>query len=529
MKKIFSFLLFFVLNLAVSSQKTYLVNLTDKELDKCTLKLSNYSILRKRKYGIKIDDKDYSIENYKIKRIESICKVDKISTWLNTVVVDVNDENQIKRLGELSFVKSIEFIGNKDVPKLKNKKKVQYSKSEYGEAYNQIKVHNGDIFHQDGYEGQNIKIAVFDAGYRKLDSISSFGHLFENNTLHLVSNLVYENDTFFAYSNHGTYVLGCMASYFKDSIVGSATKADYYLFITEDSRSESKIEEVNWSIAAQKADSIGVDIINSSLGYTTFDDSYTNYSYEDMNGQTAISSKAAKIASEKGILVINSAGNSGNNGWKYIGAPADVYSVISLGAIDVNKAVTNFSSRGFAYNNVIKPTVMSVGRNTVCYYHKGEYFSGNGTSFSSPLMAGLIASLWSKYPTLSPDQIRYLIPYISDRYNLPNSDYGYGIPDFNKIDEKIEALSKLGTTNFIIHPNPSSIFTNVSFNIQDNSKDYYLTLSNPTRPLIETLIPTKIGLNRIALDLRSYNSGIYFIKIFKGKELLYQGKLQISN
>jgi subtilisin family serine protease len=228
------------------------------------------------------------------------------------------------------------------------------------------------------------------------------------------------------------YCFSILAANLPGVFVGSAPEADYYLYRTEDVKSEFPVEEQNWIAAAEKADSLGIDIISSSLGYTTFDDPAFNYGYDDMNGKNTIVTRGAALASRKGILVMNSAGNSGTNSWKFIGAPADGEQVLAVGAVNITRQVAPFSSYGPTFDQRIKPDIVSVGWGTALINGSGLPASGNGTSFSNPNIAGLIACLWQAFPEMRNNEIIDAVRKSGDMYANPDSRSGYGLPNMQK-------------------------------------------------------------------------------------------------
>jgi hypothetical protein len=492
------------------SQNQYFIWFNDKDISQTKLSIGSESIERKLKYNIDIDAKDYAVESYKIETLSNIATPLLVSRWLNGALIEC-DESKLKELKSLPFVKKIDLIAR--TKKLKNsskKSKSSYTIAEYGSSYDQIKIHRGDTLHNLGFNGEGMKIAIFDAGFQRVDSIASLRHLFQENRIFPIRNFVYNTDSFYKYDNHGTLVLGCMGSFLKDTLIGTAPKANYYLFITEASGYESKIEEVNWAKAAELADSIGVDIINSSLGYTEFDDASTNYSFEQLDGKTAISSIAAQIASDKGILVVNSAGNLGNKSWKKIACPADAEGVITVGGIDKSGNVTDFSSRGYNALQEIKPNVCAVGRLATCYYDAGGYAISNGTSFSSPIMAGLISCFWQANKEASPKKIKDALYRSSHRFTNPNETFGYGIPNFAIAQQMI--LKNDTTENIYLYPNPTHDAVVLEFNhyLPETIKVELYSFQGLITSQMETLIQ---GKNIIRMDLSNYASGAYFIKL----------------
>jgi subtilisin family serine protease len=517
-KRIQIFFLIFAFG-SLHSQNQYFVWFKQKDIAKSTLSLSEASIERKVKYNVDIDEKDYAIDPIRIQELEKKTPVLLSSKWLNGALIEI-DESKLKEIQSLDFVKKIELIARTKKLKSSSKKsKSSYTIAEYGSTFNQINIHKGDTLHSQGFNGEGMKIAVFDAGFQRIDSIASLKHLFDENRIFPIKNYVYNTDSFYKYDNHGTLVLGCMGSFLKDTIIGTAPKANYYLFITEASGYESKVEEINWAKAAEVADSIGVDIINSSLGYTEFDDASTNYSFEQLDGKTAISSIAAQIASDKGILVVNAAGNLGNKSWKKIACPADAEGVITVGAIDKDGNITDFSSRGYNALNQIKPNVCAVGKAATCYYDQGGYAISNGTSFASPIMAGLISCFWQANKMASPDKIKDALYRSSHRFTNPNEAFGYGIPNFATAQKMI---SKIDTSNAIqLYPNPTQDAVVMEF-IHDATETIKIDLycfqgliMSQTEKLIQ-------GNNLLRFDLSNYARGAYFFKLTFKDRILYK-------
>lgn len=497
------------------AQSHYVIYLKPKNIKASELAISKESITRKLKYGIQIDSRDYAIEFNRMLKINQISSVKLASRWLNVVSV-ICGKNEIDKIKELNFVDRIEVLDSRD-KKLKSsyqKLESNYTKEQYGEAFKQIELHNGQVLHDAGFEGQGMKIAVFDAGFDRVDKIESFKHLFNDARIFPVRNIVENNSNLFTLDGHGTAVLGCMASFYKDSIVASAPKSNYYLFITEDPRSETRVEELNWAIAAEMADSIGIDIINSSLGYHHFDDPSLNYTRDDMNGKTTIISKAAVIAVEKGIIVVNSAGNHGNKDWNIVTAPADVEGVISVGALDINSNLADFSSRGYFKSNSIKPNIVGVGQGTTLYYDLGTYHYGSGTSFSSPLLAGLIACFWQKNSSLNPNELRSMIYSLGTNYSTPNLEIGFGIPKFDK--ELNPSLIKMKDRVLSVYPNPSQGNTILEISSKEALENAEVEIYFGSKAIIKNKLNLHKGVNHIFINTDNYAKGLYFIKVKLG-------------
>ena len=329
----------------------------------------------------------------------------------------------------------------------------------YGKSDTQVKQLRVDVLHRNNFTGDGILIAVLDSGFPNVDQMNAFVRLRSNNDLLGGYDFVLRSTDIYRanVNDHGTRVLSDMAGFVDGQFVGTAPDASYILFRTEDAATETPVEESYWVEAAERADSLGVDIINSSLGYSTYDDSRYNYSPAEMDGNTAFISKGANIATEKGILIVNSAGNSGDSNWGIITAPADA-NVFGVGAVDANGNYATFSSRGPSSDGRIKPDGMALGERATVIGPDDRLVPNNGTSFASPIMAGAIASFWQAFPQKTNLEIMAMVRGSSSHYQNPNSQMGYGIPDFSLplavlgINE-----SELDETLWYLFPNPSKI------------------------------------------------------------------------
>ena len=455
------------ITLSQNTLNRYRVSFTDKantpySISNPSAFLSQLAIDRRAIQGIAIVQNDLPIDPVYIDSIKSfgISLLNK-SKWFNSIVVYSIDSSLISSLQQLSFVKSIDTIG-KQIPadislpekvELPNDKwsmesvhpisnAMQISQTDYGQAYNQISMLNGDILHSLGYKGQGITIAVIDAGFKDADINPAFDSLFANSQVLGTWDFVDGNDSVYDNGQHGLWVFSILASNIPGLIIGAAPAANYYLLRSEDTGSEYLIEEDNWVSAAEFSDSAGVDIITTSLGYKTFTDPTQNHTYANMDGNTTRISIGADIAASKGILVVNSAGNEGGSAWQYIVAPADADSVLSVGAVDSQGNYAAFSSTGPSADGDIKPNVSALGKGTVTITISGNVQSGNGTSFSAPLISGMAACLWQANPEASNMEIFNAIQESSSQVNNPDSLLGFGIPNFMKAYYTLSGVSQ---------------------------------------------------------------------------------------
>jgi subtilisin family serine protease len=341
---------------------------------------------------------------------------------------------------------------------------------DYGPSYGQVSMLGGDLLHLAGFTGNGKVIAVIDAGFLIADQCETFDSLFINNQILGTWDFVSRDANVYDDHYHGTYVLSTIGGNTAGELIGTAPKASFWLLRSEDAPTEYIVEEFNWVCAAEFADSVGADIINSSLGYTEFDNPFQNHTFADLNGTTAMASIGAEIAASKGIIVCNSAGNSGNNPWLHIAVPADADHILAVGAVDANEVIADFSSRGHSADGRIKPDVSAQGVATVGQHQPGVFVVGNGTSFASPLIAGMCASFWEAVPNLTAAQVIQKVKESCDQYNSPDSLKGYGIPDFAQAYYTVTGKKITYPSSNIIDlvaPNPFKDFISVRYYAAD--------------------------------------------------------------
>lgn len=400
--------------------------------------LSSRAIERRLRYNIAIDETDMPISEYYLSQIEKTgCDIVTKSKWNNTVAVHCADSLLIDQLKQLPFVEEVTLVWKNSPTTIKKIEEEKYyniidppvDSLFYGYANDNIRLLNGDILHNEGFMGENMIIGVIDAGFNNLPNIEYF----DNTNLIGFKNFVPENSSLFEGANqHGTNVYSCIATYKPFRYIGTAPFAKYWLLGSEDSESEYPIEEDYWAAAIEFADSVGVDVINTSLGYTKFDAPATSYTREMLDGESSLIARAANKAVNKGMFLVISAGNAGNKEWGKISTPADAKGVLTVGAIARDSTIANFSSRGLTADLRIKPDVVALGRGAIVISDDGKASYKNGTSFSSPIMCGLVACLWQAFPTLTNLELLEVIRQSADRYEDPSIEYGYGIPDMHK-------------------------------------------------------------------------------------------------
>ena len=383
---------------------------------------------------------------------------------------------------------------------------------------------NGQFLHNNGYSGQGMTIAVIDAGFNSVDVMDCFDSLRANNQILGTRDFAEPGNNVYAQTmhTHGTSVLSCMAANISGVMVGTAPKADYWLLRSEVGATETVIEEYYWVSAAEFADSVGVDLINSSLGYTQFDDPLTNHTYADMDGNTTVVTIGADMAAQKGILVVNSAGNSGGDAWRYIGAPADGDSVFTIGAVDASGNRVGFSSVGPTYDGRIKPTVSAQGSGAAVFSPSGLNY-GNGTSFSSPITCGITACLWQALPELSNMELIELIKLTASQASQPDSLLGWGIPNMEKAFTSLSVGIKKDLPKLSTYPNPvtNQITLSLATRVDGIATVQILNLQGQ---LIYSKIHEITSGSILISNLSDLSSGIYFLKVTEANGSITSGK-----
>jgi len=508
------------------SQQDAWIYLTDKENVAASISnpitiLTQKAIDRKNAQGIAIDVRDVPVTESYITQLKAQTGITVLakSKWFNAVHVR-GSEADINALTVLSFVDYIDFA---DKSLNTGRPSVQQSKFDteealinfvYGNSQVQIDMINLDNLHVSDYTGDGITIAVLDAGFPNVNTMSAFQRLRDNNDLLNGYDFVNRTSNVYAYTanSHGTLVLSDMAGFVQDQFVGTAPDASYYLFRTEDAATENPVEESYWVEAAERADSLGVNIINSSLGYTTYDNPNYSYTPSDMNGLTAFITKGANIAAEKGILVVNSAGNSGAGSWQIVGAPADAAGVFSIGGVDASGNYASFSSRGDASQPTLKPDVVAQAAGPYVINQSDNITTSNGTSFSSPIMAGAIACLMQALPSMSPNQIKQFIRQSASQYSTPDYFLGYGIPDMQMALNLALSVTEFETVQSKIYPNPVNNILYVQ--LSSVSENTEVTIYNV---LGKVVLQQKLSELNSSIDVSSFSSGLYMLSISSNK------------
>lgn len=411
--------------------------------------LSPKAIERRKKQHLPVDSTDLPVHPDYLKEIrETGVHVDAVSKWNNTVLIRLQDTTLLQRIAELPCVAAYKKVwtepdstllppGNR-AKLLSNTYKYKEDKY-YGEAQTQIDMLNGAFLHNEGYKGKGMTIAVIDAGYFNADKIKAL----QKARILGIRDFIAPKEDIYAQNEHGMKVLSCLAANEPYAMVGTAPDASYWLLRSENSESESLAEEDYWAAAVEFADSVGVDIINTSVGYYRYDDPSQNFKYKDLDGKTMMISRTAAMASSKGMIICCSAGNTGTESWKKITIPADADHILSIGAVDRSRTVSLFSAVGNTADNRIKPDIMGLGSWCAVLGINGNLTHGSGTSFSSPIICGMVACLWEAFPESTAEELMKIVRLCCDNTHTPDNVYGYGIPDFRKAYLYLKSRSSL--------------------------------------------------------------------------------------
>jgi hypothetical protein len=551
MKMLLSILSCFLLLEGMAQQSRHIIQLTDKRgtpysFNNPSAYLSPKAIERRNRYGLSLDSTDLPINPAYLDSIRAAGAVTILnhSKWLNQVLVRTTDAAALARINAMPFVKRTSPIAVRpvqvvapedkfdvqvtDLPRGVNQSlQVSDTYFQYGNSFGQVHIHDGEFLHDNGFRGEGMTVAILDAGYLGYLTNPAFDSIRLNNQVLGTWDFVRSEASVNEDHIHGMYCLSVLAANRPGIMVGSAPRAKYYLFRTEDAATEFPVEEHNWVAAAEMADSLGVDMISSSLGYYQFDDPAFNHVYQDMDGNTTIVTRGADLAAKKGILVSNSAGNSGTTAWRYIVAPADGDSVMAVGAVTVAGQVAGFSSYGPSADGRVKPDVASVGSGTTVANTLGNPRTASGTSFSNPNLAGLVLCLWQAFPEFTNMEIIDAVKRSASQYATPDDRIGHGIPNMrlayeNLLREKIrrDAQQTLGEQYIKVYPVPFRNAFTALYKARTNGKVSFELIDAAGRRLLVKQLDNTIqgdiyfvpftGMDR-------YPSGVYFIRHIDGQ------------
>lgn len=502
----------------------YWVLLADKEGSSYTTAepeeyLSARALERRRRQRIQIDSLDLPVSSLYAEALQAAgFRVQNRSKWLNGVTLFANDSLMASRLDTMPFVVSYQLLAKDSLkaPEMEAAEPTEplepatygemFDSAYYNYSYAQIEQLNGTGLHRSGHRGEGIIIGVCDGGFPGVDSLAAFDSLRSEGRLLAVRDFVWDGDSVFNVHNHGTLVLSTMAADIAGLYVGTAPKAEYALCRTENTVSETPLEEYNWIAAAEYLDSLGADIITTSLGYFYFDDSLMSHTLEDLDGRTSPMTQAADIAASRGMLVLNAAGNDGDSDPQHINVPADAERVLTVGAADHDGACAYFSSHGPTYDLRIKPDVMALGRAVRCVNQMGAIGIASGTSLACPIMAGMMACLWQQFPDWSPQQLCDSVRSWGSLADRPDMAAGYGIPDFGHAMPPVGIIETGRMAPSIeLWPNPAR--HEVRCKTDKGCLMSILDISG------RTLAQRRMPAGENVIDLRGMAAGMYFVRI----------------
>jgi hypothetical protein len=537
------FILLFVILLAVNSfaqheYPIYWIQFTDKSntpysIDQPEDFLSQRAIDRRNRQQIGISADDLPVDPVYLDSLAGLgARIINISKWFNGVLAEIESSELVEGIEMLSFIQGSPLLvkpvaTDKRVSRISGKFDPckGMADSIYGLSLYQVEMLNGNTLHEQGYRGEGMLVAVMDAGFTNANQISSLQHIWEDGRILAVRDFVKDGLDIFNSHDHGTKVFSIIGGKGEQVLYGSAPEAEFMLLRTEDGLSEYIIEEYNWIAGIEFADSLGADVVNSSLGYSIFDTAFQNHSYEDMDGHTVPVSRAAYMAAQRGMLIVTSAGNSGRDDWYYITAPADAEDILAVGATDPEGEVMDFSSRGPSYDGRIKPDICAQGYRTIAQHPEGQFIYCAGTSCSAPVIAGMVACLWQAMPQETNKSIIEYVKRSGSRYLDPDGDYGYGIPGFLKsagmINEKLRSTAN-DKSMFTVFPNPTrdELFLSMNTPAETSYQEITLSISDMSGRKIfteEQAIANEI----FAISLQGVPelaSGLYKLIILYGEE-----------
>ena len=473
--------------------------------------LSQRSVNRRQKQNLTVKTRDLPVNPSYISEIKKLgAKVWFTSRWMNAALIQTSVAN-LQTILKLPFVQGLEINGTIDDPNSRSARKTSKFETLDNQSFNYglSKIQNEmigvSVMHDLGYRGEGMMIGILDAGFNNVDKIPAFKPLFDEKRIVGTYDFVKKETAVYEDDSHGTEVLSCMGAFLEGSMVGSAPKASFLLLRSEDAPTEYIIEEANWLFAAEYADSVGVDLINSSLGYTTFDDAKTNHTYAQLDGNTTIAARAADWAASVGIVCVISAGNEGTTAWKYEGTPADADSILAVGAVDADKLYARFSSLGIPTDKRIKPDVVAMGLSAAVIPPSGSVSTASGTSFSSPILCGMVAGYWQANPTLTAIQVMENVRKSGSQASKPDKILGYGIPNLFKALATQEEISLF----YKVYPNPTKAEITVELN-DFTGKNYEATLMD----MAGRIYKNEMIKNRVqTISVEKMPLGIYFLRV----------------
>lgn len=523
-------IMFCIFSLATHAQTKhrYIVHFKNKSgttfsLDHPEAFLTKRALDRRTKMEIDLDSTDLPVSSSYLQQLSNLgLEVYFSSKWMNAALVQMEP-------AKLTSVQNLPFV-SKVVYAAKNSKLTRTQSTPVIGPFTSLDTlrANSDIQNslistdrmiKDGYTGQGMRIAVLDAGFPYINQFDPFEHLFTGNKIVATRDFIGNSGNVYQYHIHGSSVLSTLAAVVTDEYTGNTPDAEYVLCVTEDVNSEYWIEEYNWLFAAEYADSLGVDVITTSLGYFDFDDATMNYTYADMDGETTVAVFAAEAAISKGMIVVASAGNEGNGDWHYITTPSDGENVIAVGAVDKNGKAAGFTSFGPSADGRVKPDVSALGVSTAVFNYdagKGYITTGNGTSYAAPQIAGMVTGLWQAHPEWTNLEVIDMVRKTASLYDSPNDSLGYGIANYLKAYfENVITGEVLQDQEILVFPNPFQNELNLSIANWQNEEVHIQIIDLNGKEQFNDQIEVD-QLKGYTIDLSGMNRGLYFLRLSSG-------------
>lgn len=525
MKNLLLFLSFLTGTIAMGQTQDAWVFFADKEnvedyLNDPITMLTQEALDRKEMHNVVIDQRDVPVTPSYIDQIKNASGITYFakSKWMNCVYVQ-GQQSDIEALLDLSFVIDIEWA-DKDLntfpahegnpgDKFAVENMQQRIEYDYGAAANQIEMIAGDYLHEQDFTGEGMIVAVMDSGFPDFQTNPGFAHVMANNRLLGTFDFFSRTEDVTGTGTHGIRTTSDIGGFLDGDFAGTAPDASFYLFRTEYGPDENPREEAWWVEALERADSLGVDVVNTSLGYQDYDNSNYDHSYEDLDGQTTFSARGANLAFEKGMLLVTSAGNDGN-GFGTVGTPGDAPGMLTIGAVNTVGNYVSFSSRGPTVDGRIKPDVMAKGQSAAVITSGGNVDFSNGTSFSSPIIAGAVTCLWQASPSSTNAEVMQAVRESAHLFDDPTDEMGYGIPNFQNAYGALLELSiesHLLENNFAIYPNP----------VQDRLQISFPGRVQQAQAVIYNIVGTQVASYTVTdqqqIDLSSLQSGMYIMAL----------------
>ncbi|MEM6829063.1 MAG: S8 family serine peptidase [Bacteroidota bacterium] len=534
-KQLATLLLIVITSVTYGQTNRYVVFFTDKggsdivySLDSPQEFLTQKALDRRSKQLIPLDSTDLPVHEAYVDDLKGLgISVYFTSRWMNAAILQTEESN-IPTIESQVFVDSVALIAENerlvtDKIEVETPTTFEAPLTTSSNTDLQLSMLQANLMHNDGITGEGMTIAVLDDGFVGVNQFQPFQHLWENDRIVGSKDFVENTGNVFRLGDHGTSVLSTIAARFGDNVKGTAYDANFILCITEEGGSEDRVEEFNWLLGAEYADSLGADVINSSLGYRTFDIPEHDYTYEDLDGATTIVSRAAKLAADKGIIVVVSAGNSGDNidaTRRYVSAPGDADGILTVASVNPDFTRTSFSSVGPSFDGRMKPDVAALGLATTVTNGAGRITRANGTSFASPLIAGLAAGIWQANPQWDSQEVMEAMKAAGHNASRPDSLLGFGVPFYSyAVEGKVLNVSDIIDERIAVYPNPF------------HGDKLYLRFSDPLRGKWQlditnaegkTILTDSYKATRrekiLEFDIENLEKGVYFLILRSNKQ-----------